>query len=74
MTKIRPKIYAVVLDLSKYTRNIIFVAQNYSNVKLTGVDGEQANPHKSQTDAKVKSILTLTQAEKMALSMNTIVT
>ena len=44
-----PKIYVYNLELSKHTRYRILVPRNNGNVKLTGVYGEQARPHKSQT-------------------------
>ena len=37
------------MELSKYTRYRILVPHNNGNVKLTGVHGEQARPHKYQT-------------------------
>ena len=46
-----------MLELSKYNRYMILVAQNYDNVNLTGVDREQERPHKPQMDAEVKLIL-----------------
>ena len=43
------KINVENMELSKYTQYIILVPHNSGNVKLTGVDGEQTRPHKSQT-------------------------
>ena len=37
------------MKLSNHTRYRILVSHNSGNVNLTGVDGEQTSPHKSQT-------------------------
>ena len=44
-----PKIYVENMELGKYTRYRILVPHNNVNIKLTGVDVEQARPHKLQT-------------------------
>ena len=37
------------IELSKYNRYKVLVPHNNEHVKITGVDGEQVRPHKSQT-------------------------
>ena len=37
------------IELIKYTEYRILVPHNNGNIKLAGVDGEQARPHKLQT-------------------------
>ena len=42
------KIHVETLEVSKYTQYRILVPHNNGNFKLTGLEEDQARPHKSQ--------------------------